>query len=84
MKEGGIRLIKDGEEWSPPLIPDAVSLTVTPFDRAALENSCAELFAPMRDHTDVQEIPLSARTAALYSVRHDVALPFLAFRALYW
>jgi len=52
------------------------AMTVTPFDRAKLEQRCEALFAPIRDYEE-KEISKEACYTALYSVRHDVMLPYL-------
>jgi len=73
---------QDGEE--PPLIAqDAVPLTVRPFDREALEKSCEDIFAPT-DPGDFKGVLSNTRMAALYSVRHDVVLPYLDWMARAW
>jgi hypothetical protein len=59
---------------------DRAALRVLPFDRKRLEARLEEMFAPLRNG-DFGEMEISVRTRILYSVRHDVALPYLDWMA---
>ena len=62
----------------PVLAEDSASIRVVPFDASRLEARCEELFQPLRKYSSSKtNIPASARTKALYSVRHDTVLPYL-------
>lgn len=68
-------------EWVkelPVLAQAGASIRVVPFDASRLEARCEELFQPLRGYSSSKtNIPTSARTKALYSVRHDIVLPYL-------
>ncbi len=60
------------------LCGNRAALRVLPFDVERLEARCEELFQPLRKHSSSKtKIPATARTKALYSVRHDTVLPYL-------
>jgi len=69
---------KQGEVYA-----EAVArVRVEPFDVERLEARCEDLFRPIpQNRTSKTDLPLRARTKALYSVRHDVVLPYLDWMA---
>jgi hypothetical protein len=68
----------------PVLCEDVASLRVLPYNASRLEAACDDLFAPMRQHSSFGAIPMGVRTKALYSVRDDVALPYLDWLVREW
>jgi hypothetical protein len=66
------------------LCEDAASLKVLPYNAPRLEAVCDELFTPLRKHTNFGDLSLVVRTKALYSMRADVALPYLDWMAREW
>jgi hypothetical protein len=64
---------------------DTVALRVLPHDPAQLKARCEEIFLPLRNATSGRtDVPMSARTKALYSVRDDLVLPYLEWMAQAW
>jgi hypothetical protein len=58
---------------------------VEPFDAQRLEARCEQLFQPIRENRSSKtDLPLAARGKALYSVRHDIVLPYLDWMAREW
>lgn len=68
----------------PVLAEDTVQLRVLPANRAKLEARCDEIYRGMRGPGNGQRLPLSACTKALYSVKDEVALPYLERLATEW
>ena len=67
------------------LCGNRAALRVLPFDVERLEARCEELFQPLRKYSSSEaNIPSTARTKALYSVRHDTVLPYLDWIAREW
>jgi hypothetical protein len=64
------------------LAEDEASVRVLPFNAARLEAACEELFQPLRKRSSAKtDIPVEIRRKALYSVRHDIVLPYLDWLA---
>jgi len=59
-------------------------LEVTPFDAQRLDARCAELLEPCWKHSGFGDLEMGCRTKALYSVRDDVALPYVDWMAREW
>jgi hypothetical protein len=69
----------------PVLAEDRGRVKVLPFDSSRLERRCEELFGALRKGTsDRTDLPMGARTKALYSVGHDAVLPYLDWMARTW
>jgi len=69
-------IIAEGGAW----------VRVLPFDALQLKARCEELFQPLLPTSKQKygDLPIGARTKALYSVRHDIALPYLEWMAGKW
>jgi hypothetical protein len=63
------------------LCEGAASLEVLPYDAARIEAACEEVF---RNRSSFGSLPIGVRSKALYSVRDDVALPYLDWMAREW
>jgi hypothetical protein len=64
---------------------DTAALRVLPHDRAQLKARCEELLRPVRNATSGQtDVPMSARTKALYSLRDDLFLPYFEWMVRQW
>ncbi len=79
-----VQFLED-REGLPVMAEDAASVLVVSFDAARLKARCDELFKPMHSvTTGYGSLPLGVRSKALYSVRHDIALPYLEWMAKEW
>jgi hypothetical protein len=60
-------------------------MNVLPFDPKRLEARCEELCTPLRERNSSEtSLSMNVRTKALYSVRHDEALPYWDWMAREW
>ena len=75
----------DHSEDLPVIAEDTTTVRVLPLDASRLEARCEEIFQPMRKGgCSKTGIPDSVRVHALYSVSHDVVLPYLDWMARKW
>jgi len=65
------------------LVAGTADIRALPFDEARVTARCEELYQPMYSHQK-SDIDLGIRARALYSVRHDLALPYLDWMAREW
>jgi hypothetical protein len=80
-----LNLQRWGDDEKSPILAEArVTLTVLPYDSARLMARGEELFAPVKTHGAMGDIPLTARVKAIYSVRNNIALPYLDWAAKEW
>jgi hypothetical protein len=71
-------------EGLPALCEASAPVEVLPYDRVRLDARCAELLRPGWMHNGSGDLDLGSRVLALYSVRDDVVLPYLAWIACEW
>ena len=80
-----VQLLDLADEDLSVMVQDTISVRVLPFDASRLEARCEEIFQPMRKGgCSKTGIPLGVRATVLYSVRHDVVLPYLDWMARKW
>ncbi|MFQ5808955.1 MAG: hypothetical protein ACE5JM_04970 [Armatimonadota bacterium] len=63
---------------------DTATVRVLPFDAARLQARCEEIFKPIPTHQASCELDAGARAKILYSVRHDIVLPYLDWAVREW
>lgn len=71
------------KEGTPVLWESSAPLRVLPLDPTRLEARCEELFQGIRKH-ERGDLDLGMRALALYSVRHELILPYLDWMAREW
>lgn len=73
------------EDLGTPVAETSVSIRVLPFDEARLSARCDELLYPKKkDLGYLPDCPRAENMKALFSVRHNAALPALKFAAENW
>jgi hypothetical protein len=74
-----------GDKGETVIAEARAAVHVLPFDAARLDAACEELFQPLGTHSSHEtDLPMTVRTRALWSVRDDVALPYLDWMACQW
>lgn len=63
------------------LAEDRVAVRVLPFDAARLKARCEALFKHERQSPADRDLSMHDMTRALFSVRHDIALPYIDWHA---
>ncbi len=72
-------------DFGPTIAETSLTVRVRPWNEAALKSLCDNLIAPrMLNPSRLSDFPAHASMMALWSVRHNAALPTLKFVAQHW